>query len=59
MKITKIKPAFVDDRGSICDLLTDENIQHAGLLESKKGSITRKTLSQRTATIYICFKWKN
>jgi dTDP-4-dehydrorhamnose 3,5-epimerase len=42
MKITKIKPAFVDDRGSISDLLTDENIQHAGLLESKKGSVRGK-----------------
>jgi dTDP-4-dehydrorhamnose 3,5-epimerase-like enzyme len=39
MKITKIEPAFVDDRGFICDLLTDENIQHAGLLKSKKGAV--------------------
>lgn len=39
MEITKIEPAFEDERGSIWDLLTDENIHHIGFLISKKGSI--------------------
>lgn len=42
MKITKIEPAFVDERGSIWDLLTDETIHHIGFLKSKKGSVRGK-----------------
>ncbi|MGI0009822.1 MAG: WxcM-like domain-containing protein [Nitrosopumilaceae archaeon] len=42
MEITKIKPAFIDERGSIWDLLTNDNIHHIGLLISKKGSIRGK-----------------
>ena len=42
MDITKIKPAFEDERGAIYDLLTDESVQHVGLLKSKKDSIRGK-----------------
>lgn len=42
MKIMKIKPAFVDKRGSIWDLITNEKISHIGMLVSKKGSIRGK-----------------
>ncbi len=42
MDITKIKPVFEDERGSIFDLLTDESIHHIGLLKSKKDSIRGK-----------------
>ena len=39
MEITKIEPAFEDERGSIWDFLTDEDVHHVGFLISKKGSI--------------------
>ena len=39
MKIFSLKPAFVDKRGSIWDLLTDENIQHIGMLKTRTSSI--------------------
>ena len=42
MEITKIEPAFVDERGSIWDLLTTEKVHHVGFLISKKGSIRGK-----------------
>jgi dTDP-4-dehydrorhamnose 3,5-epimerase-like enzyme len=42
MEITKISPVFEDDRGSIWDFLTDENIDHIGFLVSKKGAIRGK-----------------
>lgn len=42
MIIKKIEPAFVDVRGSIWDLLTDNDIHHAGFLINKKGSIRGK-----------------
>lgn len=42
MEITKIEPAFVDERGSIWDLLTTEEVHHVGFLISKKGSIRGK-----------------
>lgn len=42
MEITKIKPAFEDDRGSIWDFLTDETIHHIGFLISKKNAIRGK-----------------
>ena len=38
MEIIRIEPAFVDDRGSIWDLLPQQDIKHVGLLISKKGS---------------------
>lgn len=42
MEITKIKPAFEDERGSIWDYLTDEDIHHIGFLQSKKNAIRGK-----------------
>jgi len=42
MEIKKIKPVFVDERGSIWDLLTDEVIQHVGFLVTRKGAIRGK-----------------
>lgn len=39
MQITKIIPAFEDERGSIWDFLTDETTHHIGFLISKKGSV--------------------
>jgi len=42
MDIKTMKPAFEDERGSIWDFLTDENIHHVGLLISKKDAIRGK-----------------
>ena len=42
VEITKISPAFEDDRGSIWDFLTDETVHHVGFLVSKKGAIRGK-----------------
>ena len=42
MEKIKITPAFVDERGSIWDLLMNEQIDHVGMLISKKGSIRGK-----------------
>ncbi|MGI0021285.1 MAG: WxcM-like domain-containing protein [Nitrososphaeraceae archaeon] len=42
MKITKIEPAFVDERGSIWDFLTNDEIHHVGFLISRRGSIRGK-----------------
>jgi len=42
MEIKKLKPVFIDERGSIWDLLTDEDIHHIGFFTSKKGSIRGK-----------------
>ena len=42
MEIIKLKPAFIDERGSIWDFITDDTINHAGLLISKKNSIRAK-----------------
>jgi dTDP-4-dehydrorhamnose 3,5-epimerase-like enzyme len=42
MEIEKIKPVFVDERGSIWDLLTDETIQHVGFLVTRKGAVRGK-----------------
>ena len=42
MEVLKIKPAFEDERGSIWDYLTDEDIHHVGFLKSKKGAVRGK-----------------
>jgi dTDP-4-dehydrorhamnose 3,5-epimerase-like enzyme len=39
---TKIEAAFVDERGSIWDFLTDKEVHHVGFLISKKNSIRGK-----------------
>ena len=38
----KLKPAFVDERGSIWDIVGDDIIHHSGYLISKKNSIRGK-----------------
>lgn len=42
MNKTKIEAAFVDERGSIWDFLTDKEVHHVGFLISKKNSIRGK-----------------
>lgn len=42
MNKTKIEPAFVDQRGSIWDFLTDQTVHHVGFLISKNGSVRGK-----------------
>lgn len=42
MEVKKIKSAFVDERGSIWDFLTNEEIHHIGFLISKKNSVRGK-----------------
>ena len=42
IKIIKIKSAFADERGSIWDLLGNEQINHIGMLLSEKDSIRGK-----------------
>lgn len=38
----KLKPAFVDERGSILDIVNDDTIHHAGYLTCKKNSVRGK-----------------
>jgi len=56
----KIEPAFVDDRGSIWDFLTDEEIHHVGYLISKKNSVRGKHYhkEQRQYTLVLSGKMK-
>lgn len=42
MEVEKIKPVFVDERGSIWDFLTGETIHHVGFLVTKKGAVRGK-----------------
>jgi dTDP-4-dehydrorhamnose 3,5-epimerase-like enzyme len=42
MKVEKIKPVFVDERGSIWDFLTGKVIHHIGFLVTKKGAVRGK-----------------
>lgn len=42
MEINKIKPAFIDQRGSIWDLLPIEDVKHVGLLISENDSVRAK-----------------
>jgi dTDP-4-dehydrorhamnose 3,5-epimerase-like enzyme len=42
LKIEKIKPVYVDERGSIWDFLTGETIHHIGFIITKKGAIRGK-----------------
>ncbi len=42
MLITKIKPAFTDNRGNIFNINTSKKMYHIGLLTSKKGTIRAK-----------------
>ncbi len=37
--INQIKPVFEDHRGTIADLVEGKNLQHVGLIVSKKGAV--------------------
>lgn len=50
VKIEKIKPAFVDERGRISDLL-NEKIAHVGLITTVKGAV-RASHYHRTSHQY-------
>lgn len=39
MRMRKIQPAFVDDRGNIFDVLYPCNVTHVGYISSKAGAI--------------------
>jgi len=58
MDIKKIKPVFTDDRGSLWDLLTNENIEHIGFLTSKQGSIRAKHFHKKEKQYTLILKGK-
>ena len=58
MEITKIVPVFTDERGSLWDLLTNENIKHIGFLESKKNSIRAKHFHKKEKQYTLVLKGK-
>lgn len=58
MNIRTIKPAFEDERGSIWDFLTDENIQHVGYLKTTKGSIRGKHFHKKQNQYTMVFHGK-
>ena len=39
MKITKIEPVFVDDRGEIADIFYKHPVDHVGVITSSEGSL--------------------
>jgi len=58
MDITKIIPVFTDERGSLWDLLTNENIKHIGFLDSKKNSIRAKHFHKKEKQYTLILKGK-
>ena len=58
MEITKITPVFTDDRGSLWDLLTNENIKHIGFLNSKKNSVRAKHFHKKEKQYTLVLKGK-
>jgi len=58
MEITKIVPVFTDERGSLWDLLTNENIKHIGFLDSKKNSIRAKHFHKKGKQYTLVLKGK-
>ena len=58
MEITKIVPVFTDERGSLWDLLTNENIKHIGFLVSKKNSIRAKHFHKKEKQYTLVLKGK-
>ena len=54
MEIKKLSPAFVDERGSIWDFLTDDTIHHCGYLISKKNfKVYRKLQKVKKLFLYV------
>jgi len=58
MKITKISPAHIDNRGSIWDLLSNDKVDHIGLLLSKKNSIRGKHFHKLQKQYTLVFEGK-
>ena len=58
MEIKKLSPAFVDERGSIWDFLTDDTIHHCGYLISKKNSIRGKHFHKEQKQYTLVLKGK-
>jgi dTDP-4-dehydrorhamnose 3,5-epimerase len=58
MEKIKLNPAFKDDRGSIWDLLTNDQVNHVGLLKSKKNSIRGKHYHKLQKQHTLIFKGK-
>jgi dTDP-4-dehydrorhamnose 3,5-epimerase-like enzyme len=56
--ISSISPAFEDERGSIWDLLTDENIHHIGMLKTKKNSIRGRHFHKKQKQYTLVLKGK-
>ncbi|MBI2084143.1 MAG: hypothetical protein HYT70_00815 [Candidatus Aenigmarchaeota archaeon] len=52
-RIVKIKPAFIDERGTISDIL-EEPVSHIGIIASKAGAVRGKHYHKKSAQyIYI------
>ena len=58
MNVNKLTPAFTDDRGSIWDYLTGEEIHHVGFLQSKKNSIRGKHFHKEQKQFTLVTKGK-
>lgn len=39
MEVKKIKPSFQDERGKITDVITNEPVEHATIITSRKGAV--------------------
>jgi len=61
MNKIKLLPAFKDNRGLIWDLLGGEQIDHIGMLTTKKGSIRGKHFHklQKQFTLLLSVKIKH
>jgi dTDP-4-dehydrorhamnose 3,5-epimerase-like enzyme len=49
----KISPATTDERGSISDILYKTEIQHAAIIESKRGGVIRGNHYHKATTQHI------
>lgn len=58
MEITKITPAFEDERGSIWDFLTGDTVHHIGFLISKKNAIRGKHFHKEQKQYTLVLKGK-
>ena len=54
----KLKPAFVDERGSIWDIVSDDTIHHSGYLISKKNSVRGKHFHKEQKQYTILLRGK-
>jgi len=58
MNIKKINPVFEDSRGSIWDLLTNEQIHHIGYLKTRKNSVRGKHYHKEQKQYTLVLKGK-